>query len=569
MIAHAGTDLWNSLYTDSFVGCAISVWICAGPLRPENCSKVFTGKILNISFDDRKLSFDLVENSDLIEGAYLGRFFSASDSNFRLLDPQMEGQPIPLAFGTPRWIRAVNTDYIKDGATTSDNRRWSVFETLNLASGTQAITLGTCVADGIGGFNVTGMAESHVRLLNVGDRFQRTSDGVWGRMNFILSSTSINISFAGTPALGNACIRPAIQELFFQVPSKQGVVLNVGIHNSATIGWTNVADTDCVLLTSGFEAYATALGLATIDPDDFEVWVRVAGSLHNETFGGAYISPAGGAHEVTCLYWYLRKIVGLSENQINGASFISAVAVRTPFIAEFGGNSAFFTHPQWSSDFETHKDVIGRLLQQIGAIAYFDADGLFTIKARSVLGTSRFEIQDSDIVGPPNFEIRNDDIRGLLLDANTTIVGCTVTVTKTKPSTNTTTVRTIGSTFGDQTTNIYGRARGINRFDSAQLYDIGKDTFAGGAFLYRLALQRMADYFSNRRLTVSFRAGGEILDVVPGDVVTLKREFIPGLPYVPGTLQSRKFFVIDVLRVGSLVEIQAEDQYAIEQIGSF
>lgn len=571
VIAHNGEDLWESLYADSFLNCKIDVWTCVGPIRSENTKKIFSGNILNVTFDDLKISFDLVENTDMVTGAYQGRYFSTQD--WPAVDPAYAGAPIPLAFGTPRWIRAVNIDYIKEGAATTNNRLWGLYEAQGLISGNMNFTLGTVTSLGGGVYNCVA-AEDSVRALNTGDWIQRPSDDVWGSVqvmsptNFYLTTTPIS---SWTPASGNIMYRPAVQEVFAQIPSKQGVVLNWQAWQSfGSVLSEDLGDLAICKLTSTFEANSTLeLAIATIQPDDFELWVRVAGSNHNVLLDGQYLNPYGGAHEVTALLWYLRYIIGIREDQINKQSFIDAVAVRTPFVPEFGGNSPYFLHPLWASDFEDHKTVIARLLQQIGAVSYFDADGLFTIKCRSVLGDAIHTLEDSDLLEAPKFEIRQDDIRGFALDANAPMVGCTVEVLKTKPATTSITVRTVDGVIGPDLTNAYALARGIPRFEAVQLYDVGKDAQSGGNYFYRMGLKRMADYYANRRLVVSIRTSGEVLDAEPGDVIALHREYIPGFPYVKGTKRTRKFFVLESTRSGGFLDLVMEDQFAIEQLGSF
>ena len=58
------------------------------------------------------------------------------------------------------------------------------------------------------------------------------------------------------------------------------------------------------------------------------------------------------------------------DDYINGQSFIDAIAVMS-----LSSDEALFTHPIWSSDFEDHKTVIGRLLATLGAIGYFNNEG--------------------------------------------------------------------------------------------------------------------------------------------------------------------------------------------------
>ena len=570
VIAHDGNDLWESLYSDSFLNCAVNVWTCVGSLRAENCQKVFRGRINNLTFTDRSITFEVVEDTRLIDGSYNGRYFSSqAPYGFRSVDPSLDGTPIPIAFGLPRWMRAVNLDYIQDGRTTSDNRVYGVYDIQGLDGGTQNVTLGAVTNLGGNVYSIV-MAESEVRKLNIGDYVKRASDGKWAIVTAVTSATVVQFTTSvdpHTPAVTNTYSRPAVQEIYFQVPSDQGKVLNWRIYESSTMSCSSVDDVVTLQLTSGFEAAATALGLTTIDPDDFEVWVRVVGCDQSLPFDTGYIGTPGYAEEITCLYWYLRKIIGLTEDEIDGDAFTTAIASRTP--NDVGAAQAYFAHPIWSSDFEDHRTVISRLLQQIGAVGYFNAEGRFTIKARTVLPAADFTLTDSELLDEPDFEIRHDDVSAFMLESGGNMYGNPTSVLKTKPSTFSTVIATTSGTIGEVVSSRYGRSKGVLPVKGVQLYDLNKDTTASGYYLYRLGLRRMATYFGNRKLICKVKASGEILDVEPGDVVELSREYIPGQQHVPGTLQSRKFFVLDVQKIGSFVDIVMEDQYAIEELGSF
>lgn len=211
VLAHNGEDLFESLYDDSFFRCRADIWTCVGPLRTTNCRKLFSGLIDSITLNDLKMELALIENTKLIDGSYRGRFFSSD--LFSKLDPGAEGQPIPICYGTPRWVRAVNIDYIADGATTSDNRVWAVYDKLLCESGTQNISITTVASLGGSQYRISAMAEADVRALTDGDYIQRSSDGSWAFVVDIESATQIVIQTitVHTPTNGNTYVRPAIQ----------------------------------------------------------------------------------------------------------------------------------------------------------------------------------------------------------------------------------------------------------------------------------------------------------------------------------------------------------------------
>lgn len=562
VLAHNGEDFFESLYDESLFRCRADVWTCVGPLRTTNCRKLFSGLIDSIRLTDLKMELSLIENTKLIDGSYRGRFFSSE--LFTKLDPGSEGQPIPICYGKPRWIRAHNIDYIADGATTSDNRVWAVYDKLFCESGTQNLSLTTVTSIGGLQYRISAMAEADVRMLTDGDYIQRSSDGAWAFVVDIESATQIVIQTitAHTPATTNLYVRPAIQEVCFQIPSKQATAQFVAINESSTVGWGEVDDVVTLNLTSGFEGFETALGITTIDPNDFEVWVRVVGAPQRLLYDGAYIGQLTYPDAVSCLYWYLKTIVGIDEDYINGASFITAIA------SVDSDDEAMFTHPMWSSDFEEHKTVIGRLLATLGAIGYFDNDGKFTIVKRGVLGTADFELNDSDLIGAPSWEISHENIGAFQLDGNTTNVGIVSSVLKTKPSTFQNVVRLAGGPVDVPFSSRYGRAQNPLDYTQVQTYDLGKVRGSANFPLWP-GVRRRAIYSGRRRMLLKIRAAGEILDAEPGDVVSLTRELTPGEARVDGTEFTRKYFVVETARDGASIELVLDDQYAIEENGSF
>ena len=562
VVAHNGQDLWESIYDESFYRCRVDIWQCIGPLRTTNCRKIFSGLIDSISFDDIAIQFSLIENTKLIDGSFRGRVYSSD--LFPKLDPSFEGRAIPICYGNSFWVRAVNIDYISDGATTSDNRVWAVYDKLLVESGTQNLTLGTVTSIGGSQYRVTGMAEADVRPLKTGDRIRRSSDGAWAFDTAVESGTQIVIQTitAHTPAVSNLYVRPAIQNVQFQIPSKQATVLSVQINDSATVSYGETDNVVTVNLTSGFEAFATALGITTIDPNDFEVWVEVCGSPQRLTYDGTYIGQLEYNDIFSCLFWYLKAVVGVDDDFINGQSFIDAIAAIS------SEDEIFFTHPLWTSDFEDHKTVIGRLLATAGAIGYFNNEGKFTVKRRGVLGTADFELTDADIIGRPKYEIRHEEISAYLLDASSDFVGISTSVLKTKPSTFADVVRTFQGPIDVPYSSRFGRAQAPLDNQNVQTYDIGRTRGNANLPLWP-GLRRRAVYAGRRRLLCKVRASGEVLDAEPGDIVSLTRELVPGEARVEGTEFTRKYFVVETSRSGAAIDLVLDDQFAIEENGSF
>lgn len=556
------TDLFENAYSDAYTDCSCEIWTVLGQLDTTRVRKIFTGKIKGVSLNDVEMKLNLIEDTSLFERSYVGRVWEDETST---LDPSATGVRIPLIYGLTRWIKCVNVDYINTGATTSDNRIWAVHDwAFGSAEATFTLTGATSLGGGV--YTVTMSAADAAKMIHT-QRAKRNSGGEWVTITKTAGVFEMNTGGAFTPANGQIFTRPAIQEYYFQVPSKQSGVVNWYPSSSTTVSSSVQGSCLCAVLTTGFEAAATALGLTTIDPDDFEVWVKCIGPDVEQTLDSAYFE-GDGPSDVGALLWYLKNCVGLSEDKINIASFTTALAARP--ISTNESNLANFITPLYSVEPEIHRDVIGMLLVQIGAVGYFDADGKFTIICRDAFGAADWELTDAEIEADSlEFELVQDDCRQFAVNGSSPYLGCAFTTTTAKPSTTTTKIR-----FSDGPNGYYfSTPEGYTWTDIpaqiVDLYDINKDAQAGGRYVGRTALERIATYYAARRGLARLRAYGEIVDCVPGETVSISREILPGFAYVPGTLRTRQFFILDVRRVGDMVELTIEDQYAIEEAGGF
>lgn len=561
-IAITDSDLMASSYTEDFNGGSAEIWVCYGIIAPENIRKLFTGTISNVRGNQTTFTFDLIENVKILNGSFAGSYFQ---DVFQACEPLAFGRAIPLVYGVPRWIKCINVDYIKNGATTSDNRKWVAYDGI-LGHGQTTHTLSTVGSPSGGTYPVTMSAADAAKLID-DQRVYRNSDGKWARITY--DGSSIGLSPVGhTPAPGDVYTRPAIQEAYFQVPSKQGTAQNWLISDSATI--SSVIDSDCVemLLTSGFEAAATTLGLTTIDPDDFEVWVRVIGPGMDQLDSASGYFEDDVPSEVGALLWYLRNVMDLPDTVINVDSFETALLSRVA--TSSGINQANFITPCWQETFEDHRSVINRLLQQIGAIAFFNESGQFEIIPRKVLSTADYTLTDSEIDGESiDFEWNAGDRSWFQLDGSSQYLGVATTRLIAKPSSTQTSISFANGPIGPILSSNNGFTWGEAPVKTIELYDIGKDVQAGGRYIGRKGLSRIAQYFGARRGFIKLRAFGEIVDVVPGQTVSITREHLPGFQFVAGTLRTKSYCVLSAARDGDSVELLLEDQYSIEEVGSF
>lgn len=563
VVAWHNTDLFENAYSDSYADCSCDIWTALGSIDTTRIRKLFTGKIKGVQINDTEIRFSLIEDSALFEKSYVGRPYEDEST---ALDPNATGQMIPLIYGLTRWIKAINIDYISASPTTSDNRTWAVHDwAFGSAEATFTLTGATSLGGGI--YTVTMSAADAAKMIHT-QRAKRNSGGEWVTITKTAGVFEMNTGGAFTPANGQVFTRPAIQEYYFQVPSKQNAVVNWFPSSSSTVSSSVVGNCLCAVLTTGFEAAATALGLTTINPDDFEVWVKCIGPDVEQTLDSAYFE-GDGPSEVGALLWYLKNVVGLDETKINIASFNTALTAR-PINASTEGNVANFITPFSGYEAEKHRDVIGRLLRQIGAVGYFNADGEFTIKCRDAFATADWELTDAEIEADSfEYELSQDDCRSFILSASTSYLGSAYTTTTAKPATTTTKIRFSDGQSGGPVSSDEGFSWMDAPAETVELYDVNKDVQSSGRYLGRYGLARIATYYGARRGIAKLKAFGEIIDAVPGETVSISREIMPGFSYVPGTLRTRQFFILEVRRTGDMVELLIEDQYSIEEAGGF
>lgn len=574
VIYHNGLDLWETIASQSVFQCEVDAWVCVGPLRTDNCRQIFSGIIDSVVINDRKVTLELVENLGILDNSPNVRTLSFKD--FPMLDPSAEGRIMPKLFGVPRWIRASNVDWRQDGATTSFNRAWVICD-ISDADGGDYFFDGEDDQFPTVDWNHIVMSDIEAKELNIGDFIHPVTDPTrWYRILNIVPFGPGFVRLEADPvttATGpgvKSWRRPALQQVRIQVPSKRGSVYDKSIAeislqstgvNNSFYGFS---------LTTSFESNSsTELGLTTINPSDIEVWCRMVGGRRAQTYGSIYLNDdLDLPHEVTGLYWYLRHVVGLPESKIDGQSFIDCIAVRplvpVPWYEPNLNltNVACFAHPIFGAE-EDHKTVIGRMLMQIGAIGYFDPSGRFKIVPRGLMGDPKFILTDSELIEEPLFEIRHSDVSQVRMDAASQTIGVNLRVLYTPPSTYNTLAGFANGPIAPEMSTRAGKVRGDLKVKDVQIYDIAKpDTQMAG-------LRRLAIYHSDRRLYARVKAGGPLLDAQPGDIVLLKRALIPGLPSGPGVINEKKFFVVEAARLGTSVELLLDDQYSIEQNGSF
>lgn len=563
-------DLYQYFRERSFVDCLADVWVCKGDIEPDNVSKLFSGKIRGLSFDDSMASFQLVDYSYLLDGVYNG----IRVETLGVFDPAESGRGVPLIYGDVKWLKCTNQDYQSDSPSTSNNRTWTVHDT-RLGSALQQATAITVGSPSGGSYPVTFSNADSAKLYD-GIYMTRNSDGNYARMSGNIGNSWTLTPVGGwTPNNGEAYTILPIMQFRFQVPSSLAAVQDWSPYEANA--YLTIADdgsTLSITLNSGFEAGASALGISTIDPNDFEVWVRVMGPGKGDTYNGTYLDKNATQSSPSmpgALAWYLKNVVGLSDSQLNVQSFVDAIAAR-PFAPARNDNLGSFVTPFTSTDFESHRDVVGAILRDIGGVGYFNLDGEFTIKARDSLATADWVLTESEIkTDSMRYEFYDADLKSIRVVGSSPYIGTHFTFRAIK-SPPTFVERTRFTDFlAEPVESGYGRTLTEQRIETSTSYDQCHmlNSIPDGSPLFFNSAQRMATYFGNRIGRMKFTAYGEVVDAMPGDTIEIQRDLLPGYNYIPGTVRSRKFFVLEVERSGDEIELLVEDQYSIEEAGGF
>ncbi len=122
-LAVPDADVLELLHEWSINASRLKIWQCAGPIRAENISEVFTGLAGNYSMQGGVLSIEITDPLALMNQIIEGDVFELAD--FPNIEPGKVNAPIRQVYGCVHGFVPVNIDY--DGTpSTTVNRDWVV-----------------------------------------------------------------------------------------------------------------------------------------------------------------------------------------------------------------------------------------------------------------------------------------------------------------------------------------------------------------------------------------------------------------------------------------------------------
>lgn len=532
------------VYDSSFNQAPIRLYHYLGKLETENIKLVVNGKCGNIKYSDEQMTLTVYDTNQIFDNFFrnpLGEsYYSFAD--FPNLDPNFLAKPIRRVFGYVKGFVPVNVDYEFNNPTTSNNRKWVCMNpSLNSSSRVTLV--------------VASPASTATRTyLSSADAMQ-VGDSVWidssagSSFDEYPIITAINTS--GTPYIEHAAItNPAaagsiVSRAFVSRVDivKDGVLYTARYIRDYTTFIDGSTQSRGFLFNSSLEAN---LGIPSpITPSDL-VFCTLYGNLVSSTLGGLPFgtnSTEIGAltNPVAIVYEILKDYIGLSEDQINGSSFTSALAEVTSQVG--------FAVPRFSVDeFPKYRDILGDLFASELLKLTYDKDNKFKIEVTQPLGSQVAEIGDDEIIEASiSYDYSYSDV---ISDAIVEYAGSEVN--NRNEVTADLSVQTVRST-SDVALNVH-QVKKQKTFKSLHIFQADAESLA----------DRLAFAFGDRRGIISFKTKNRFFNTEIDDRIDITRDSQPGFSYVAGTERTRSGSVIGTNKTLDEISIELDDQKGIE-----
>jgi hypothetical protein len=538
-------DLFQDIVWDgSFNDSEIVVYHVAGDLETANVAKIITGKTGNFSFDDIEIQFTIYDGSISLDEEFspIGgtKYYPAGSG----VEPDFFGKPIRSFWGSVTGVRPVNINYSADTPSTSINRIWSLY------SG----DLSTYPLN----FTVTAKTSGSVFDVSVADaQYLEVNDVVWiedvsdGSDSYGHTITSVNYStgrivISPAAAAGDLIVGSVVRKQFARIViHKNGTETNTLVYGRdftqgnvsyGTIGFT---------LTSTCEAN---LGIATFDPSTDKILVSINGRGLRPTLGGSSFGSLASnkiyfENGVVVLYDIVKTYFGLTESEIDTASFTAALAAVTTTV---GFGVPYFG----STTFPTYKELISDLLSGILVAAQFDADGKLSVTPLAKIVTADESIASDDIkAGSWRYEIDYADAGGI----------------KFLP-------RSREFLYSAAEKQIYSYEEYIGETitqSNVSLYLHKTRSYKTVFSLATASSNKLLSLFADRAGRVRVELNGQFYPNEINDSVAVSRAKMPGFAYDADTDRSRNFRIVEIQKELGKVIVLLDDQKGIDDSGAW
>lgn len=503
-----------------------------------NIKLIYDGVMGGVSYDGGKVSIKCFSAVDELTRGFRNddtSFYSTTD--FPNLDPNFIGLPIRYVYGVVDGFIPVNVDYVEEAPTTSDNRNWCV-----IGENTTLANIDTTVP--------ASPACTNVRTYVTTVSGFRVGDSIWldrsvGTDEYVLI-TAVGANYVEHAALAGGAMASGDHV-------KRGFVATVYIVQSdvvytALYGRDFTIDSAMAAGSAGFifdSSMETNLSMTTLQFND-RVYARVYGRTNNLTLGGPSFgsndSESGNiAKPVMILYDLLKRVLGIPESRINGASFTAANALRAD---AFG-----FSIPEKAQDdMPKVKDIVEQILQMGLLRLYIDDNQTFKVTAlEPISAPSDYEIEEDELLnGSVGYDFEYTEI---LSDI---IVKYAFREASSNPSDfSTETSKVTAHSSNAQFLHLVDKAK---TFDSHHFKEADAQSFA----------DRLSYIFGERQGKLTFDTKNRFFPTDIDNKIDVIRTKLPGFEFDDETERTRSFSVTQTTKNLRKISIECDDQLGIE-----
>jgi hypothetical protein len=548
------------IHDSSFNNADVLVYHQAGSLSTANFQQIFGGFCGSYSFDDKQISFDLLDkgyrmNEKWNNGGGLNTFPVSYSGN--LVDPARARTFIRSIYGQSildaTELIGVNLDYVDNSPGTSDNRDWG-FQSSAIADPYLDITI--LATNTASDFDVS-LADA--KKLMVGDKVFGSIAG-----GYVCEITGIDLS------TGNVTFDqpPYVPGSTFRVMGIYGVKL---IQNGVAYSLLTNRDYEDYNFNTGFGCYGLRLSstaeanvsASTIDPANGDyIIAQVRGANPSATVGGSpfYSGILPHMNPLHILYGILRNRLQIPEASID-TSTMQSLSTSLRLTGDFAPLLNISIPDILGDEPPTFGEAIAKVLTSCFLRMFINNEGKFTLSQIGEFTTADAAFTEDDLINI-KYEYRYGESGGAKIF--------------TRPfEAATGKAQAISIPYYPYTENEYDANnylhnneffRDIETRLTPNTIDTTATTLDGIAEYgsTAIATTRYEQLVGERKCRVycTIKSGAHGLDI--GDFVTITRSRQPGFSYNTETTNSRNYVVIEITKSLGGVDLVLDDQKGVE-----
>lgn len=550
-------EYFQSILHDISLNLAdVVVYHLAGRAITSNFQKIFTGVGGDYSFDDKTVSFSILDKSyrfdkrmdngnDATEWNAPG---GAVDS-----DPSVARSAIRTIYGAKKGVRGICITANWTGGATA--KQWAV----QTAAWGKSQRQFTVLADGSNTFTVS-LADAAVLWEIWKYGYPDWINGVWGGGGAFRNITNVNkatgvVTYDGA----DTNLNPASPDMVSNIGNQAIGLLQNGLYFAYT-GGLNAGETalfhaDFCGFISGAESGVPGTDPDTVNPNvDIFFTQKALGALIAPTINGSTFGAFG--NPVVVLYHILKDRLGMAESEIDTDAFL-ACATSQDF------RVAMSTIDDDGDSQPVYRDVINRLLTTALLQAYIDENGKFTIAPIGPCAADPdFSIQDSDLLGP-QFSISYRDITSVR------VVGQKINYWPVSP--NGTAPPTTAEPYSlendkyeiDETVEMSAQAY-LHQVENQRQIDTYFCEHDGSILTAAEFATRISQILGERRGYIQAYVKVGLHGANIGDTIEVESTKLDGYAYDGETTNTRKYKVVEISKELGGVRMLLDDQKGIE-----